>query len=158
MLSIIEKVFIFFNIIFVVILGSEWSRCTDSVCVFVSDTLCSAVASPAWAGCFAVRPAEGVPTDVRLHTSDHRSDVAADTCRYYSRPSLTRKQKQNTKHWVCSSSPSGYQKKTLTERVDRFIRVWNCLRAEVANNCKHVASNISPWKMIISLFRIIIPL
>ncbi|XP_072229611.1 E3 ubiquitin-protein ligase rnf213-beta isoform X2 [Leuresthes tenuis] len=30
--------------------------------------------------------------------------------------------------------PAGYQKKTLTERVHRFIRVWNCLRAELANN------------------------
>ncbi|XP_026207099.1 E3 ubiquitin-protein ligase rnf213-beta isoform X2 [Anabas testudineus] len=30
--------------------------------------------------------------------------------------------------------PAGYQKKMLLERVDRFIKVWNCLRAEVANN------------------------
>ncbi|KAM4623618.1 E3 ubiquitin-protein ligase rnf213-beta [Polymixia lowei] len=30
--------------------------------------------------------------------------------------------------------PAGYQKKTLLERVERFIEVWNCLRLEVANN------------------------
>lgn len=30
--------------------------------------------------------------------------------------------------------PAGYQKKTLLERVALFIRVWNCLRVEVANN------------------------
>ncbi|XP_067343642.1 E3 ubiquitin-protein ligase rnf213-beta isoform X4 [Channa argus] len=30
--------------------------------------------------------------------------------------------------------PAGYQKKILQKRVERFIKVWNCLRAEVANN------------------------
>ncbi|XP_044192717.1 E3 ubiquitin-protein ligase rnf213-beta isoform X2 [Thunnus albacares] len=30
--------------------------------------------------------------------------------------------------------PAGYQKKMLVERVKTFIKVWNCLRAEVANN------------------------
>ncbi|XP_042252605.1 E3 ubiquitin-protein ligase rnf213-beta [Thunnus maccoyii] len=30
--------------------------------------------------------------------------------------------------------PAGYQKKMLVERVETFIKVWNCLRAEVANN------------------------
>ncbi|XP_071319372.1 E3 ubiquitin-protein ligase rnf213-beta isoform X2 [Trachinotus anak] len=30
--------------------------------------------------------------------------------------------------------PAGYQKKMLLERVERFIRVWNCLRGEVKNN------------------------
>ncbi|CAK6965023.1 E3 ubiquitin-protein ligase rnf213-beta isoform X3 [Scomber scombrus] len=29
--------------------------------------------------------------------------------------------------------PAGYQKKLLEERVKSFIKVWNCLRAEVAN-------------------------
>ncbi|XP_041671343.1 E3 ubiquitin-protein ligase rnf213-beta isoform X2 [Cheilinus undulatus] len=30
--------------------------------------------------------------------------------------------------------PAGYQRKRLQERVERFIKVWNRLRAEVANN------------------------
>lgn len=30
--------------------------------------------------------------------------------------------------------PAGYQKKKLLERVERFIKVWNSLRAEVSNN------------------------
>ncbi|KAM9716156.1 E3 ubiquitin-protein ligase rnf213-beta [Menidia menidia] len=30
--------------------------------------------------------------------------------------------------------PEGYQRKTLTERVERFLSTWNCLRAEVANS------------------------
>ncbi|XP_073346346.1 E3 ubiquitin-protein ligase rnf213-beta [Pagrus major] len=30
--------------------------------------------------------------------------------------------------------PAGYQKKMLLERVERFMKVWNSLRAEVANN------------------------
>ncbi|XP_053269183.1 E3 ubiquitin-protein ligase rnf213-beta isoform X1 [Pleuronectes platessa] len=30
--------------------------------------------------------------------------------------------------------PAGYQKRKLQERVTTFIRVWNCLRAEVANS------------------------
>ncbi|XP_029934003.1 E3 ubiquitin-protein ligase rnf213-beta [Myripristis murdjan] len=30
--------------------------------------------------------------------------------------------------------PAGYQKNILTERVMKFIEVWNCLRLEVANN------------------------
>ncbi|XP_069374050.1 E3 ubiquitin-protein ligase rnf213-beta isoform X2 [Paralichthys olivaceus] len=30
--------------------------------------------------------------------------------------------------------PAGYQKRKLQERVERFLRVWNCLRAEVANS------------------------
>lgn len=34
------------------------------------------------------------------------------------------------------SSPSGCQKKMLVGRVERFIRVWNSLRADVANNGK----------------------
>lgn len=50
------------------------------LCVFVPDTLCEAVTSPAWAGCSTVRPAEGVSSDVRLHT-DYCSDVTADTSR-----------------------------------------------------------------------------
>ncbi|RVE59876.1 hypothetical protein OJAV_G00193340 [Oryzias javanicus] len=35
---------------------------------------------------------------------------------------------------VLQQIPAGYQRKTLADRVDRFITVWNCLRAEVANN------------------------
>lgn len=45
--------------------------------------------------------------------------------------------------------PAGYQKKMLTERVDRFIRVWNCLRAEVANNSADlgVDVNLCEWEV-----------
>ncbi|XP_024140227.1 E3 ubiquitin-protein ligase rnf213-beta isoform X2 [Oryzias melastigma] len=35
---------------------------------------------------------------------------------------------------VLQQIPAGYQRKTLTDRVDRFITVWNCLRVELANN------------------------
>ncbi|KAF7654679.1 hypothetical protein LDENG_00066590 [Lucifuga dentata] len=35
---------------------------------------------------------------------------------------------------VLQQIPAGYQRKILKERVERFIKVWNCLRAEVANN------------------------
>ncbi|XP_030610400.1 E3 ubiquitin-protein ligase rnf213-beta [Archocentrus centrarchus] len=45
--------------------------------------------------------------------------------------------------------PAGYQKKMLTERVDRFIRVWNCLRADVANNSADlgVDVNLCKWEV-----------
>ncbi|XP_019133291.1 E3 ubiquitin-protein ligase rnf213-beta isoform X3 [Larimichthys crocea] len=39
--------------------------------------------------------------------------------------------------------PAGYQKKILLERVDRFIKVWNCLRAEVANNSADLGVDVN---------------
>ena len=43
--------------------------------------------------------------------------------------------------WAFPLSSLGYQKKMLHERVERFMKVWNSLRAEVANNGK-----ASPYK------------
>ncbi|XP_034563927.1 E3 ubiquitin-protein ligase rnf213-beta [Notolabrus celidotus] len=39
--------------------------------------------------------------------------------------------------------PAGYQKKKLQERVERFIKVWNCLRAEVANNSADLGVDVN---------------
>ncbi|KAM6896925.1 E3 ubiquitin-protein ligase rnf213-beta [Xenentodon cancila] len=39
--------------------------------------------------------------------------------------------------------PAGYQKKTLAERVDRFIRVWNCVRPELANNATDLGVDVN---------------
>ncbi|KAM6964707.1 E3 ubiquitin-protein ligase rnf213-beta [Tautogolabrus adspersus] len=39
--------------------------------------------------------------------------------------------------------PAGCQKKRLQERVERFIRVWNLLRAEVANNSADLGVAVS---------------
>ncbi|XP_070782783.1 E3 ubiquitin-protein ligase rnf213-beta [Enoplosus armatus] len=39
--------------------------------------------------------------------------------------------------------PAGYQKKVLLERVERFIKVWNCLRAVVANNSAELGVDVN---------------
>nr|XP_046232923.1 E3 ubiquitin-protein ligase rnf213-beta [Scatophagus argus]XP_046232924.1 E3 ubiquitin-protein ligase rnf213-beta [Scatophagus argus] len=39
--------------------------------------------------------------------------------------------------------PTGYQKKMLLERVERFIKVWNSLRAEVANNSADLGVDVN---------------
>ncbi|XP_054605449.2 E3 ubiquitin-protein ligase rnf213-beta isoform X2 [Nothobranchius furzeri] len=39
--------------------------------------------------------------------------------------------------------PAGYQRKTLTERVDRFISVWNFLRVEAANNSTDLGVDVN---------------
>ncbi|XP_037836891.1 E3 ubiquitin-protein ligase rnf213-beta isoform X2 [Kryptolebias marmoratus] len=39
--------------------------------------------------------------------------------------------------------PAGYQRKMLSERVVRFFQVWNCLRAEVANNSAHLGVDVN---------------
>ncbi|XP_068161093.1 E3 ubiquitin-protein ligase rnf213-beta isoform X2 [Antennarius striatus] len=39
--------------------------------------------------------------------------------------------------------PAGYQKTVLLERVQRFIKVWNCLRAEVANNSADLGMDVN---------------
>ncbi|XP_051273053.1 E3 ubiquitin-protein ligase rnf213-beta isoform X1 [Dicentrarchus labrax] len=39
--------------------------------------------------------------------------------------------------------PAGYQKKLLLERVERFIEVWNLLRAEVANNSADLGVDVN---------------
>ncbi|XP_040922673.1 E3 ubiquitin-protein ligase rnf213-beta isoform X2 [Toxotes jaculatrix] len=39
--------------------------------------------------------------------------------------------------------PAGYQKKKLLERVERFVKVWNCLRAEVANNSADLGVDVN---------------
>ncbi|XP_049419183.1 E3 ubiquitin-protein ligase rnf213-beta isoform X2 [Epinephelus fuscoguttatus] len=39
--------------------------------------------------------------------------------------------------------PAGCQKKTLMERVERFIKVWNCLRVEVANNSADLGVDVT---------------
>ncbi|XP_060883843.1 E3 ubiquitin-protein ligase rnf213-beta [Labrus mixtus] len=39
--------------------------------------------------------------------------------------------------------PAGCQKKRLQERVERFIRVWNLLRAEVANNSADLGVDVN---------------
>lgn len=130
------------------------------LCVFFPDSLCAAVTSPSWAGCFTVWPAEGVSSGVTLHTADYCAEVTADTSRYIGLSSVTdqHQQQHNTDtNWILVSSSLGYQKKMLRERVGRFIRVWNSLRAEVANNCKHLhvcfkpKQRISIWWLSVSL-------
>lgn len=136
------------------------------LCVFFPDSLCAAVTSPSWASCFTVWPAEGVSSGVTLHTADYCAEVTADTSRYIGLASVTdqHQQQHNTDtNWILVSSSLGYQKKMLSERVGRFIRVWNSLRAEVANNCKHLhvcfkpKQRISIWWLSVSfiLFYII---
>ncbi|XP_026171361.1 E3 ubiquitin-protein ligase rnf213-beta isoform X2 [Mastacembelus armatus] len=39
--------------------------------------------------------------------------------------------------------PAGHQKKMLLERVERFIQVWNCLRAEVANSSADLGVDVN---------------
>ncbi|XP_070707447.1 E3 ubiquitin-protein ligase rnf213-beta [Pempheris klunzingeri] len=39
--------------------------------------------------------------------------------------------------------PAGYQKKILQERVETFMKVWNCLRAEVANNSADLGVDVN---------------
>ncbi|GLD63194.1 E3 ubiquitin-protein ligase rnf213-beta-like protein [Lates japonicus] len=43
--------------------------------------------------------------------------------------------------------PAGYQKKALLERVETFIKVWNCLRAEVANNSADLGVDVKLCEM-----------
>lgn len=104
--------------------------------VFVPDPLCEAAASPAGAGCPAVRPAEGLSSDVTVLEADDWPDVTADTSRCVDTLTHTHT------HWYTlththSFCPAGLQKKTLLSRVHRFMAVWNSLRAEVANNGQH---------------------
>lgn len=127
------------------------------LCVFFPDSLCAAVTSPSWASCFTVWPAEGVSSGVTLHTADYCAEVTADTSRYIGLASVTdqHQQQHNTDtntltdtNWILVSSSLGYQKKMLSERVGRFIKVWNSLRAEVANNCKHLHVCFKPKQRI----------
>ncbi|XP_045924674.1 E3 ubiquitin-protein ligase rnf213-beta [Micropterus dolomieu] len=39
--------------------------------------------------------------------------------------------------------PAGHQKKMLLERVETFIKVWNCLRAELANNSADLGVDVN---------------
>ncbi|XP_020567705.1 E3 ubiquitin-protein ligase rnf213-beta isoform X2 [Oryzias latipes] len=44
---------------------------------------------------------------------------------------------------VLQQIPAGYQRKTLADRVGTFITVWNCLRAEVANNSADLGVDVN---------------
>lgn len=69
------------------------------LCVFFPDSLCAAVTSPSWAGCFTVWPAEGVSSGVTLHTADYCAEVTADTSRYIGLSSVTdQHQQQHNRH------------------------------------------------------------
>ncbi|KAM4524138.1 E3 ubiquitin-protein ligase rnf213-beta isoform 2-T2 [Odontesthes bonariensis] len=67
----------------------------------------------------------------QLHHLPELAALQSDLLRVFP---LTSGSTPQTMAQMLQQIPAGYQKKTLTERVDRFIRVWNCLRAEVANN------------------------
>lgn len=74
-------------------------------------------------------------------TSDCRSQSIAQVLENMPAGGPTFLYKTLVKTNICSnlnfpSSPSGCQKKMLVGRVERFITVWNSLRADVANNGK----------------------
>ncbi|XP_051795751.1 E3 ubiquitin-protein ligase rnf213-beta [Acanthochromis polyacanthus] len=67
----------------------------------------------------------------QLHHLPELAALQSDLLRVFP---LTSESTQQTIAQMLQQIPAGYQKKILAERVDRFIKVWNCLRAEVANN------------------------
>lgn len=44
---------------------------------------------------------------------------------------------------ILQQIPAGHQKTILRQRVERFLRVWNCLRAEVANSSADLGVDVN---------------
>ncbi|KAF3854030.1 hypothetical protein F7725_014718 [Dissostichus mawsoni] len=76
-----------------------------------------------------------IPCVRQLHHLPELAALQSDLLRVFP---LTSDSTDKTIAQMLQQIPAGYQKKMLNERVKKFMKVWNCLRAEVAN-CKHVS-------------------
>ncbi|XP_029311958.1 LOW QUALITY PROTEIN: E3 ubiquitin-protein ligase rnf213-beta [Cottoperca gobio] len=75
----------------------------------------------------------------QLHHLPELAALQSDLLRVFP---LTSDSTAHTIAQMLQQIPAGHQKKMLHERVERFIKVWNCLRTEVANNDLGVDGNL----------------
>ncbi|KAK5851292.1 hypothetical protein PBY51_002095 [Eleginops maclovinus] len=71
-----------------------------------------------------------IPCVRQLHHLPELAALQSDLLRVFP---LTSDSTAKTIAQMLQQIPAGYQKKMLNERVNKFMKVWNCLRAEVAN-------------------------
>ncbi|KAF3854020.1 hypothetical protein F7725_014708 [Dissostichus mawsoni] len=72
-----------------------------------------------------------IPCVRQLHHLPELAALQSDLLRVFP---LTSDSTDKTIAQMLQQIPAGYQKKMLNERVKKFMKVWNCLRAEVANS------------------------
>ncbi|XP_054454921.1 E3 ubiquitin-protein ligase rnf213-beta [Anoplopoma fimbria] len=76
----------------------------------------------------------------QLHHLPELAALQSDLLRAFP---LTSHSADQTVAQMLQKIPAGYQKKLLLERVETFIKVWNCLRAEVANNSADLSVDVN---------------
>ncbi|XP_037610034.1 E3 ubiquitin-protein ligase rnf213-beta isoform X1 [Sebastes umbrosus] len=76
----------------------------------------------------------------QLHHLPELAALQSDLMRAFP---LTSASTDQTISQMIQQIPAGYQKKTLQERVQRFMKVWNGLRAEVANNSADLGVDVN---------------
>uniref|UniRef100_UPI0037E7EAB2 E3 ubiquitin-protein ligase rnf213-beta n=1 Tax=Semicossyphus pulcher TaxID=241346 RepID=UPI0037E7EAB2 len=76
----------------------------------------------------------------QLHHLPELAALQSDLLRVFP---LTSQSTPQTVAQMLQKIPAGYQRKRLQERVERFIGVWNCLRAEVANNSADLGVDVN---------------
>ncbi|KAI4801198.1 hypothetical protein KUCAC02_000123 [Chaenocephalus aceratus] len=74
-----------------------------------------------------------IPCVRQLHHLPELAALQSDLLRVFP---LTSDSTDKTIAQMLQQIPAGYQKKMLTERVKKFMKVWNCLGAEVANSAE----------------------
>ncbi|XP_033975098.1 E3 ubiquitin-protein ligase rnf213-beta isoform X3 [Trematomus bernacchii] len=74
-----------------------------------------------------------IPCVRQLHHLPELAALQSDLLRVFP---LTSDSTDRTIAQMLQQIPAGYQKKMLNERVKKFMKVWNCLRAEVANSAE----------------------
>ncbi|KAI9537485.1 hypothetical protein NQZ68_025342 [Dissostichus eleginoides] len=72
-----------------------------------------------------------IPCVRQLHHLPELAALQSDLLRVFP---LTSDSTDKTIAQMLQQIPAGYQKKMLNEMVKKFMKVWNCLRAEVANS------------------------
>ncbi|XP_074519497.1 E3 ubiquitin-protein ligase rnf213-beta [Halichoeres trimaculatus] len=81
---------------------------------------------------------------MQLHHLPELAALQSDLLRVFPLKSHTTPQ---TIAQLLQKIPAGYQKKKLLERVERFMKVWNCLRAEMANNSADLGVDVNLCEM-----------